>query len=156
MCWAGILAVVLLHLGLTAERLLPPLSVLDPDAAPAAFYAANLLLFAASHVCGGYPVLRDGLAGPDKGRPSQSATPCPRWPPVAALLQAVVAMLNAQTPTSSYRAASVLLTGMAALGLFLALVGSRVHAGCRAGRLRAGGMSEPEHCGALTGPATKT
>ena len=32
---AGILAVVLLHLGLTAERLLPPLSVLDPDAAPA-------------------------------------------------------------------------------------------------------------------------
>ena len=42
---AGILAVVLLHLGLTAERLLPPLSVLDPDAAPAAFYAANLLLF---------------------------------------------------------------------------------------------------------------
>ena len=45
---ASILAVVLLHLGLTAERLLPPLSVLDPDAAPAAFYAANLLLFAAS------------------------------------------------------------------------------------------------------------
>ena len=38
---AGILAVVLLHLGLTAERLLPPLSVLDPDAAPAAFYAAH-------------------------------------------------------------------------------------------------------------------
>ena len=33
---AGILAVVLLHFGLTAERLLPPLSVLDPDAAPAA------------------------------------------------------------------------------------------------------------------------
>ena len=59
---AGILAVVLLHLGLTAERLLPPLSVLDPDAAPAAFYAANLLLFAASLFVG-YPVLRDGLAG---------------------------------------------------------------------------------------------
>ena len=51
---------VLLHFGLTAERLLPPLSVLDPDVAPAAFYAANLLLFAASLFVG-YPVLRDGL-----------------------------------------------------------------------------------------------
>ena len=65
---AGILAVVLLHLGLTAEHLLPPLSVLDPDAAPAAFYAANLLLFAASLFVG-YPVLRDGLTGL-RGRPS--------------------------------------------------------------------------------------
>ena len=39
-----ILAVVLLHVGLVADRLLPPLAALDPDAAPAAFYAANLLL----------------------------------------------------------------------------------------------------------------
>ena len=117
---AGILAVVLLHLGLTAERLLPPLSVLDPDAAPAAFYAANLLLFAASLFVG-YPVLRDGLAGL-RGRPS--ADTMPALAAVAALLQAVVAMLNA----NAYRSIEGigLLTGMAALGLFLALVGSRV------------------------------
>ena len=117
---AGILAVVLLHLGLTAERLLPPLSVLDPDAAPAAFYAANLLLFAASLFVG-YPVLRDGLAGL-RGRPS--ADTMPALAAVAALLQAVVAMLNA----NAYRSTEGigLLTGMAALGLFLARVGSRV------------------------------
>ena len=117
---AGILAVVLLHLGLTAERLLSPLSVLDPDAAPAAFYAANLLLFAASLFVG-YPVLRDGLAGL-RGRPS--ADTMPALAAVAALLQAVVAMLNA----NAYRSTEGigLLTGMAALGLFLALVGSRV------------------------------
>ena len=117
---AGILAVVLLHLGLTAERLLPPLSVLDPDAAPAAFYAANLLLFAASLFVG-YPVLRDGLTGL-RGRPS--ADTMPALAAVAAMLQAVVAMLNA----NAYRSTEGigLLTGMAALGLFLALVGSRV------------------------------
>lgn len=117
---AGILAVVLLHLGLTAERLLPPLSVLDPDAAPAAFYAANLLLLAASLFVG-YPVLRDGLTGL-RGRPS--ADTMPALAAVAALLQAVVAMLNA----NAYRSTEGigLLTGMAALGLFLALVGSRV------------------------------
>ena len=117
---AGILAVVLLHLGLTAERLLPPLSVLDPDAAPAAFYAANLLLFAASLFVG-YPVLRDGLTGL-RGRPS--ADTMPALAAVAALLQAVVAMLNA----NAYRSTEGigLLTGMAALGLFLALVGNRV------------------------------
>ncbi len=117
---AGILVVVLLHLGLTAERLLPPLSVLDPDAAPAAFYAANLLLFAASLFVG-YPVLRDGLTGL-RGRPS--ADTMPALAAVAALLQAVVAMLNA----NAYRSTEGigLLTGMAALGLFLALVGSRV------------------------------
>ncbi len=117
---AGILAVVLLHLGLTAERLLPPLSVLDPDAAPAAFYAANLQLFAASLFVG-YPVLRDGLTGL-RGRPS--ADTMPALAAVAALLQAVVAMLNA----TAYRSTEGigLLTGMAALGLNLALVGSRV------------------------------
>ena len=57
---AGILAVVLLHVGLVADRLLPPLAALDPDAAPAAFYAANLLLYAASLVVS-FPVLRDGI-----------------------------------------------------------------------------------------------
>ena len=45
--YGWVLAVVLLHVGLVADRLLPPLAALDPDAAPAAFYAANLLLYAA-------------------------------------------------------------------------------------------------------------
>ena len=117
---AGILAVVLLHFGLTAEHLLPPLSALDPDAAPAAFYGANLLLFAASMLVG-LPVLRDGLTGL---RERPSADTMPALAAVAALLQAVVAMLNA----SHYRSTEGLnlLTGMAALGLFLALLGSRV------------------------------
>ncbi len=117
---AGILAVVLLHFGLTAERLLPPLSVLDPDAAPAAFYAANLLLFAASLFVG-----LPGAAGRSDrfARPSQCGHHA-RAGRCAALLQAVVAMLNA----NAYRSTEGigLLTGMAALGLFLALVGSRV------------------------------
>ena len=117
---AGILAVVLLHLGLTAEHLLTPLAVLDPDAAPAAFYGANLLLFAASLIVS-FPVLRDGLAGL---RGSPSADTMPALAAVAALLQAVTAMLNAD----AYRSTEglTLLTGMAALGLFLALLGSRV------------------------------
>ena len=117
---AGILAVVLLHFGLTAERLLPPISVLDPDAAPAAFYGANLLLFAASLLVG-FPVLRDGLTGL---RERPSADTMPALAAIAALLQAVVAMLNA----NAYRSTEslTLLTGMAALGLFLALLGSRV------------------------------
>lgn len=117
---AGILAVVLLHFGLTAEHLLPPLSALDPDAAPAAFYGANLLLFAASMLVG-LPVLRDGLTGL---RERPSADTMPALAAVAALVQAVVAMLNA----NAYRNTEglTLLTGMAALGLFLALLGSRV------------------------------
>ena len=70
-----------------------------PDAAPAAFYAANLLLFAASLFVG-YPVLRDGLTGL-RGRPS--ADTMPALAAVAALLQAVVAMLM-PTPTVAPRA----------------------------------------------------
>ena len=117
---SGILAVVLLHFGLVGDRLLPAAAVLDPDAAPAAFYAANLLLYAASLVVG-YPVLRDGLAGL-RGRPS--AETMPALAAVAALLQAVVALLNA----GGYRGTEGLsvLTGIAALGLFLALLGSRI------------------------------
>ena len=115
---AGILAVVLLHVGLVADRL--PLAALDPDAAPAAFYAANLLLYAASLVVS-FPVLRDGLNGL-RGRPS--AETMPALAAVAALLQAVTALLTA----NSYRTTEGLsiLTGVAALGLFLALLGSRV------------------------------
>ena len=117
---SGILAIVLLHLGLTAEGLMPALNALNPDAAPAAFYGANLLLYAASLFVA-YPVLRDGLTGL-RDRPS--ADTMPALAAAAALLQAVVALLNANT----YRNTNDLnlLTGMAALGLFLALLGSRV------------------------------
>ena len=117
---AGILAVVLLHFGLVAEGLLPAMAALDPAVAPGAFYAANLLLFAAS-LCVGYPVLRDGLRGL-KGRPS--ADTMPALAAVAALLQAVIAMLNAQAYHDAQNLS--LLTGIAALGLFMALLGSRV------------------------------
>ena len=116
----GILAVVLLHFGLVSDGLLPAMAALDPDAAPAAFYAANLLLLAAS-LCVGFPVLRDGLNGL-RGRPSSEMMPA--LAAVAALVQAVTAMLNANV----YRGTTgiSLLSGMAALGLFLALLGSRV------------------------------
>ena len=116
----GILAVVLLHFGLVSDGLLPAMAALDPDAAPAAFYGANLLLLAAS-LCVGFPVLRDGLTGL-RGRPS--ADTMPALAAAAALLQAVTAMLNANV----YRGTTgiSLLSGMAALGLFLALLGSRV------------------------------
>ena len=116
----GILAVVLLHFGLVSDGLLPAMAALDPDAAPAAFYGANLLLLAAS-LCVGFPVLRDGLAG-IKGRPS--AETMPALAAVAALVQAVTAMLNANVYRSTTGIS--LLSGMAALGLFLALLGSRV------------------------------
>ena len=117
---SGILAVVLLHFGLVGDHLLPAFAALDPDAAPAAFYAANLLLYAAALVVG-YPVLRDGLSGL-RGRPS--ADTMPALAAAAGLLQAVVALLNA----NGYRGTEGLsiLTGIAALGLFLALLGSRI------------------------------
>lgn len=116
----GILAVVLLHFGLVSDGLLPAMAALDPDAAPAAFYGANLLLLAAS-LCIGFPVLRDGLNGL-RGRSSSETMPA--LAAVAALVQAVTAMLNANV----YRGTTgiSLLSGMAALGLFLALLGSRV------------------------------
>ena len=116
----GILTVVLLHFGLASDGLLPAMAALDPDAAPAAFYGANLLLLAAS-LCVGFPVLRDGLNGL-RGRPSSETMPA--LAAVAALVQAVTAMLNANV----YRGTTgiSLLSGMAALGLFLALLGSRV------------------------------
>ena len=115
----AILAVVLLHFGLVAEGLLAPVASLDPVIAPAAFYAANLL-FLAGALAVGWPVLRDGLQGL-KGRPS--ADTMPALAACGALVQAAVALLNAQ----SYQNSSwTLLSGVAALGLFLALLGSRV------------------------------
>ena len=119
---AGILAVVLLHFGLVSDGLLPAMASLDPDAAPAAFYGANLLLFAAS-LAVGFPVLRDGFLGLKRnGRPT--ADTMPALAAAAALLQTATAMLNANV----YRGTTgiSLLSGVAALGLFLALLGSRV------------------------------
>ena len=119
---AGILAVVLLHFGLVSDGLLPAMASLDPDAAPAAFYGANLLLFAAS-LAVGFPVLRDGFLGLKRnGRPT--ADTMPALAAAAALLQPATAMLNANV----YRGTTgiSLLSGVAALGLFLALLGSRV------------------------------
>ena len=138
---AGILAVVLLHFGLVSDRLLPALNVLDPDAAPAAFYGANLLLFAAS-LCVGWPVLRDGLKGL-RERPSAEAMPA--LAAAAALLQAVTAMLNANTYHNTEGIS--LLTGVAALGLFFALLGGRVMLAAVKGGYELI-AADPEHRGA--------
>ena len=115
----GILSLVLLHFGLAAEGLVGPLAGLDPVTAPAAFFAANLLFYALA-LAVGWPVLRDGLQGL-RGRPSMETMPA--LAACAALLQAAVALLNAK----SYQPSSfTLLSGIAALGLFLALLGDRV------------------------------
>ena len=138
----GILAAVLLHFGLVAEGLLAPLAALDPVVAPAAFYAANLLFLAAAMAVAA-PVLRDGLLGLKKdGRPSSDTMPA--LAACTALLEAVVALLNAQSyQTSSF----TILSGIAALGLFMALLGSRVQLAAVKGGYDLA-MSEPEHRGA--------
>ena len=138
----GILAAVLLHFGLVAEGLLAPLAALDPVVAPAAFYAANLLFLAAAMAVAA-PVLRDGLLGLKKdGRPSSDTMPA--LAACAALLEAVVALLNAQSyQTSSF----TILSGIAALGLFMALLGSRVQLAAVKGGYDLA-ISEPEHRGA--------
>lgn len=118
---SGILAVVLLHFGLVAAGLLAPIASLDPAVAPAAFYAANLLILAAA-LAVAYPVLRDGLSGLKKeNRPS--ADTMPALAACGAALEAVIALLNAQNYQNSRW---TLLSGIAALGLFMALLGSRV------------------------------
>ena len=140
---SGILALVLLAFGLVAEGLLAPMASLDPAAAPAAFYAANLLLLVAAMVVG-YPILRDGLTGLKKeSRPS--AETMPALAACGAALEAVVALLHA----GSYQPSSfTLLSGIAALGLCLALVGDRVMlAAVKNGYDLA--MREPEHRGAF-------
>lgn len=137
----GILALVLLHFGLAAEGLVGPLAGLDPVTAPAAFYAANLL-FLALAVAVGWPVVRDGLQGLH-GRSSMETMPA--LAACAALLQAAVALLNAK----NYQASSfTLLSGIAALGLFLALLGDRVLlASVQGGYALA--EAAPEHRGAF-------
>ena len=118
---SGILAVVLLHFGLVAAGLLAPIASLDPTVAPTAFYAANLLILAAA-LAVAYPVLRDGLSGLKKeNRPS--ADTMPALAACGAALEAVIALLNAQNYQNSRW---TLLSGIAALGLFMALLGSRV------------------------------
>ena len=93
-----------------------PVASLDPVIAPAAFYAANLL-FLAGALAVGWPVLRDGLQGL-KGRPS--ADTMPALAACGALVQAAVAAQRQSYQNSSW----TLLSGVAALGLFLALLGS--------------------------------
>lgn len=118
---SGILAVVLLHFGLVAAGLLAPIASLDPAVAPAAFYAANLLILAAA-LAVAYPVLRDGLSGLKKEK-RPSADTMPALAACGAALEAVIALLNAQNYQNSRW---TLLSGIAALGLFMALLGSRV------------------------------
>ena len=118
---SGILAVVLLHFGLVAAGLLAPIASLDPTVAPAAFYAANLLILAAA-LAVAYPVLRDGLSGLKKEK-RPSADTMPALAACGAALEAVIALLNAQNYQNSRW---TLLSGIAALGLFMALLGSRV------------------------------
>ena len=140
---SGILALVLLHFGLVSEGLLAPMASLDPTVAPAAFYAANLLILAAAMAVG-YPVLRDGLSGLKKdGRPS--AETMPALAACGATLEAVIALLNA----GSYQPSSfTLLSGIAALGLCFALVGNRVMlAAIQNGYTLA--IKEPGHRGAF-------
>lgn len=139
---SGILAVVLLHFGLTAAGLLAPIASLDPVVAPAAFYAANLLVLAAA-LAVAYPVLRDGLSGLKKDR-RPSADTMPALAACGAALEAAIALLNARSyQTSSW----TLLSGIAALGMFMALLGSRVQLAAVKGGYDLA-MSEPEHRGA--------
>ena len=138
----GILALVLLHFGLAAEGLVGPLGGLDPVTAPAAFYAANLL-FLVLALAVGWPVVRDGLKGLRGERPSMETMPA--MAACAALLQAAVALLNAQ----NYQASSfTLLSGIAALGLFLALLGDRVLLASVQGGFKLA-QAGPEHRGAF-------
>lgn len=138
----GILALVLLHFGLAAEGLVGPLGGLDPVTAPAAFYAADLL-FLALALAVGWPVVRDGLKGLRGERPSMETMPA--MATCAALLQAAVALLNAQ----NYQASSfTLLSGIAALGLFLALLGDRVLLASVQGGFKLA-QAGPEHRGAF-------
>ena len=138
----GILALVLLHFGLAAEGLVGPLGGLDPVTAPTAFYAADLL-FLALALAVGWPVVRDGLKGLRGEHPSMETMPA--MAACAALLQAAVALLNAQ----NYQASSFpLLSGIAALGLFLALLGDRVLLASVQGGFKLA-QAGPEHRGAF-------
>ena len=116
---SGILAAALLWAGLVYEGILPPMAGLTPATAPAAFLGANLLLLAGA-LAVSYSVLRDGLLGLVK-EPSYETMPALAG--AAALVQAAVALLN----PDAYQATTLtLMSGAAALALFMANLGNRL------------------------------
>ena len=116
---SGILAAALLWAGLVYEGILPAMAGLSPATAPAAFMGANLLLLAGA-LAVSYSVLRDGLLGLVK-EPSYETMPALAG--AAALLQAAVALLN----PDAYQATTLtLMSGAAALALFMANLGNRL------------------------------
>ena len=116
---SGILAAALLWAGLIYEGILPGMAGLSPATAPAAFLGANLLLLAAA-LAVSYSILRDGLLGLVK---TPSYETLPALAGAAALLQAVVALLNPE----AYQATTLtLMSGAAALALFMANLGNRL------------------------------
>lgn len=118
---SGVLAAALLGVGLIGEGLLPALPGLDPVTAPVPFMGANLLLLLAAMAVS-FNVLRDGLWGM-LDEPSLDAMPA--LATVGALVQALVAVMNAE----AYQAEGLkLMSGVAALLLFLATLGERLMA----------------------------
>lgn len=118
---SGVLAAALLGVGLIGEGLLPALPGLDPVGAPVPFMGANLLLLLAAMAVS-FNVLRDGLWGL-LDEPSLDAMPA--LATVGALVQALVAVMNAE----AYQAEGLkLMSGVAALLLFLATLGERLMA----------------------------
>lgn len=118
---SGVLAAALLGVGLISEGLLPALPGLDPVTAPVPFMGANLLLLLAAMAVS-FNILRDGLWGL-LDEPSLDAMPA--LATVGALVQALVAVMNAD----AYQAEGLkLMSGVAALLLFLATLGERLMA----------------------------
>ena len=118
---SGILAAALIWAGFIYEGFLPGMAGLSPDTAPAAFLGANLLLLAAA-LAVSYHTLRDGLLGLVK---TPSFDTMPALAGAAALLQAVVALLN---PAGYHNTTLTIMSGAAALALFLNNLGSRLMA----------------------------
>ncbi len=138
----GILAAVLLHFGLVAEAASGSAGSAGPCSGPGGVLCRQPAVPGGGHGRGG-PRAAGRSAGPEKdGRPSSDTMPA--LAACAALLEAVVALLNAQSyQTSSF----TILSGIAALGLFMALLGSRVQLAAVKGGYDLA-MSEPEHRGA--------
>ena len=118
---SGILAAALIWASFIYEGFLPGMAGLSPDTAPAAFLGANLLLLAAA-LAVSYHTLRDGLLGLVK---TPSFDTMPALAGAAALLQAVVALLN---PSGYHNTTLTIMSGAAALALFLNNLGSRLMA----------------------------
>ena len=116
---SGILAAALLWAGLVYEGVLPAMAGLSPAAAPAAFMGANLLLLAGA-LAVSWSTLRDGLLGLVR---TPSYETMPALAGVAALFQAAVALLNPDVYQST---TLTLMSGAAALALFLANLGTRL------------------------------